>query len=189
MPARGSHWEESQWTFQPVELYGTCSWDKIFRIKFLLRRYKHLSTHEESRSRDMSEGLVSASFSYVCTCNFVAPTRLCYTSPLHAALCVQNANLSPLRVPATRDVTSHVGQPLESSKKGIYYTLHEVITQKMAQQEWTAIIYLNIRNLKILQVFGGNNNWICALKPNYLCSYKLVPDRWQWNWTDFNFSF
>ena len=57
----------------------------------------------------MSEGLVSALFSYVCTCrNFVSATSLGYTSPLHVSLCVQNANLSLLHVPAayTCDMTS-----------------------------------------------------------------------------------
>ena len=56
-------------------------YDKIFR-EFLLRRCWHINTHEGScsRRRDLSEGLVSASFSCVCK------DSVRYMSPLHALL-------------------------------------------------------------------------------------------------------
>ena len=91
---------------------GTCRRDKITTLwdmflgqnlqKFLLRRCKHLSTHEESRIAGTCRRVLFLLHFHACTCcNFVAATRLCYTSPLHAFLCVQNANLSLLCVPET----------------------------------------------------------------------------------------
>ena len=75
--------------------------------KFLLQRCKHLSTHEESRSRDMSEGLVSASFSYVCTCcNSLSLRQDSATRLRYMPLCVYRTRICrcyvfPRHVPET----------------------------------------------------------------------------------------